>query len=347
MSDARGFLLSGLGTPLLVVFGAALFPAAGLPAEAATVVVSAQRATSLLYINLRQSPDLRSPIVAQLRKGDAVEVIAESGEFVQVRTAAGTRGFVKRKYLVLADVAAGPATAPAPVPAADSGADAANNPAPPAIASVDTSPVAPAYSAPAVTADTEPGPGSRWYLRGALGWHAPHTSNRDLGGRLRSEGFPVFVDGLKDEAVQLGLNLGYRVLPHLSLEAGVLHLDDLDFTLTIDDPDHPRIPDLQARLDDIVPFSGTGLTAAVVAHAEFARWQFSARAGYFAALDSDIDITVDGQRLTLDARDDAAPLFGAGIEYAVTRRWHLGFDYQFLPLQDDVDLFGLTLAYRP
>ena len=82
----------------------------GGAATLATVLWAAQAATpaaapspamprAKLMINVRALPDLDSPIVAVLNPGDAVSVSAEQGEFVRLRTAAGTEGYLKHKYL--------------------------------------------------------------------------------------------------------------------------------------------------------------------------------------------------------------------------------------------------------
>jgi len=65
-------------------------------ALAATSYVSDQ-----LVLSLRETADPDSPIIGHLKTDDAVEILAEAGEFVQVTTDAGT-GYLRKQYLTSA-----------------------------------------------------------------------------------------------------------------------------------------------------------------------------------------------------------------------------------------------------
>jgi SH3 domain protein len=65
-------------------------------ALAATSYVSDQ-----LVLSLRETADPDSPIIGHLKTDDAVEILAEAGEFVQVATDVGT-GYLRKQYLTAA-----------------------------------------------------------------------------------------------------------------------------------------------------------------------------------------------------------------------------------------------------
>jgi iron complex outermembrane recepter protein len=91
----------------------AALAALALPSAA----LSQQTAKANTNINVRASTDPQSRIIATLRTGQEVEVVEESGEFTQVRTADGKTGFLKTKYLEVAQppVVAEPAPEAVPI----------------------------------------------------------------------------------------------------------------------------------------------------------------------------------------------------------------------------------------
>lgn len=54
--------------------------------------------TDQLFVSVRQSAADGAPVVASLRTGDAVEVLAEQGRFLKVKTTQGAQGFVVAQY---------------------------------------------------------------------------------------------------------------------------------------------------------------------------------------------------------------------------------------------------------
>lgn len=58
--------------------------------------------TDVLFISLRQNPADSAPILTTLQSGNSVEVLAEQGRFLKVKTPSGTEGFVLKQYLVSA-----------------------------------------------------------------------------------------------------------------------------------------------------------------------------------------------------------------------------------------------------
>lgn len=58
--------------------------------------------TDTLYVSVRQSPVDSAPALMTLQSGNSVEVVAEQGRFVKVKTTTGTEGYVLKQYLVTA-----------------------------------------------------------------------------------------------------------------------------------------------------------------------------------------------------------------------------------------------------
>lgn len=58
--------------------------------------------TDVLFVSLRQSPADTAPILTTLQSGNSVEVLAEQGRFLKVKTPSGTEGFVLKQYFVSA-----------------------------------------------------------------------------------------------------------------------------------------------------------------------------------------------------------------------------------------------------
>jgi uncharacterized protein (TIGR02594 family) len=70
-------------------------------------------------LNVRQTPSTDAPVVAQLPRDTQVEKVAatDDGQWFQIRTSAGTSGWIAAKYAVEAAPPAAAAPAPAPAPA--------------------------------------------------------------------------------------------------------------------------------------------------------------------------------------------------------------------------------------
>lgn len=58
--------------------------------------------TDVLFVSLRQNPADTAPILTTLQSGNSVEVLAEQGRFLKVKTPSGAEGFVLKQYLVSA-----------------------------------------------------------------------------------------------------------------------------------------------------------------------------------------------------------------------------------------------------
>lgn len=56
--------------------------------------------TDTLFISVRQSPADNAPALMTLQSGNSVEVIADQGRFVKIKTTSGTEGYVLKQYLV-------------------------------------------------------------------------------------------------------------------------------------------------------------------------------------------------------------------------------------------------------
>ncbi|MGB1558456.1 MAG: SH3 domain-containing protein, partial [Oceanococcaceae bacterium] len=64
-----------------------------------------------IRINMREAPDLSTGVVGTLNPSDKVEILGYEGDYAMVRTADGSVGYLKTKYLDITKdvVAAAPA----------------------------------------------------------------------------------------------------------------------------------------------------------------------------------------------------------------------------------------------
>lgn len=114
-----------------------------------TGAVSADTGEAKIRINVRDGMGTDFPIVTTLSAGQEVDIIDYDGDFVLVRTAGGSEGYLKQKYLnVTKDMVAQPEPAPASAPMM-----AQPEPAPAPVAAPAPAP-APAPVAQAPAADT-------------------------------------------------------------------------------------------------------------------------------------------------------------------------------------------------
>lgn len=71
-----------------------------LPAQASAG--ETRYVTDILFVSVRQDPADNAPALATLQSGNKVEVLAEQGRFLQVKTESGVAGYIPRQYLVAA-----------------------------------------------------------------------------------------------------------------------------------------------------------------------------------------------------------------------------------------------------
>ena len=97
---------------------------------AATAAETTAGTVASFGLNLREQPNLEAPILAQLKQGDEVNILAraEGSPWVNVRTDRGVAGWVNSKYLNLAEASLAqapnaPITQPAPASSANRAAE--------------------------------------------------------------------------------------------------------------------------------------------------------------------------------------------------------------------------------
>ena len=87
-----------------------------LPALVAASAIHAETLYVIeqLVVNVNSAPDATGERVANIKSGDAVEVLDRQGDQIQVHLANGTEGWVRKSYLSAEE----PARLPAPLRAA-------------------------------------------------------------------------------------------------------------------------------------------------------------------------------------------------------------------------------------
>ncbi|HBT83565.1 MAG TPA: TIGR04211 family SH3 domain-containing protein [Desulfuromonas sp.] len=58
--------------------------------------------TDMLFVSLRQGPADNAPALTTLQSGNSVEVLADQGRFLKVKTPSGAEGYILKQYLVVA-----------------------------------------------------------------------------------------------------------------------------------------------------------------------------------------------------------------------------------------------------
>lgn len=291
---------------------------------------AATSATTKLRINLRQDANLESRIVAITEKGDVLTVLDQQGEFAQVLTASGKRGFLKTKYLKWVNLPAEETAQPAPAPQPQESV----RPVPAQAAT----PVAPP-EAIRVTTSTASSP---WYGLLMGGVSLSGTSASSLQHALQAAG-PITVRDLDESATAFSVVAGYRFHPNWAIEGGVLSLGEYTGSFLSSGAD---IAAVQRILADEHPVGGAGISLALQGNYDLGAWKLAARAGLFNSFDTDIDITLNNQTIHAEG-EKFSPLLGISALYALTRHWGLGVAVNALKLNDSVVTMGGVVSYRP
>lgn len=165
----------------------------------------------------------------------------------------------------------------------------------------------------------------------------------DLRNALQGVGSDIQVTKWDRSPKQLGLRVGFDLTPALAIELGADDLGGYDFGFRVTEPDRDR---LERVIEDRFPAAGYGVSLAGVAKAQLGVWLLRGRAGYFVGLANDIEYTVDGERLTAEARANSW-LLGATAEVHLSRSVTMGLDFQALDLNAAVETLGIIFTYRP
>jgi SH3 domain protein len=67
-----------------------------------TAAAETRYVTDLLIVSVRQNPADNAPALTTVQSGNSVEVLADSGRFLQVKTSSGVQGYILKQYLVSA-----------------------------------------------------------------------------------------------------------------------------------------------------------------------------------------------------------------------------------------------------
>lgn len=303
------------------------------------VLAQADAPRASLTINVREEPDLGSLIVAVLDKGDPVTVLGEQGDFVRLRTRAGTEGFLKHKYLL--DYRPGQAvTQPVPaVTAAPVELYRSPYPAEPLVGSPARA-TRSAVPPPPMTFLTT-GAGSGLQLTFGAGSLLVSQDREDLRRDLAREGYGGQVDKLERAAPAAFLRVGYGMGGPWQVEVAVSYLDDVDVHL---DSAALTPITLAQSVEDHAPATGFGISP-TLAH----RWQWPGQAltlrggGYFS-LGNESHVRLNGRPLAVDYQTHS---WVAGLAWET--QWGSGvwggLELQVMDLNEPVGLVAMTLRW--
>ena len=326
----------GCATTLATALWAALAQATA-PAAPTSATPPPPRAK--LMINVRALPDLESPIVAVLNPGDAVSVGAEQGEFVRLRTAAGTEGYLKHKYLQNYRPTA--PVAPPPPPPATLPVEVYRSPYP-AEPLVGQPPRAPRSGAsPPPTTLLTTGVSSGVQVTVGVGSVISRQSREDLRRDLAREGYGGEVDRLDRAAPGAFLRVGYGLSAPWQAEVALMYLDDLDVHLR----SAALTPTTLAQsVADHAPATGFGIAPTLAYRWTTADSALVMRAGGLFALGNETDVRLNGRPLAVDYETHS---WLAGLSWET--RWDAGMwagvDLQVMDLNTPTGLLSFTLRW--
>ena len=303
------------------------------------VLAQAEPPRASLMINVREDPNLGSLIVAVLDKGDPVTVLEEQGEFVRLRTHAGTEGFLKHKYL-LGYQAGRVVTQPVPaVTAAPVELYRSPYPAEPLVGNPARAPRSSVPPPPMTFLTT--GAGSGLQLTFGAGSLLVSQDREDLRRDLAREGYGGEVNKLDRAAPGGFLRVGYGLGGPWQVEVAVSYLDDVDVYL---DSAALTPITLAQSVEDHAPATGFGIVP-TLAH----RWQWPSqaltlRAGGYFSLGNETHVRLNGRPLAVDYQTHSwlaglawEAQWGAGV-------WG-GLDLQVMDLNEPVGLVAMTLRW--
>ena len=295
-----------------------------------------QQAQTRLQINLREAPDLASPIVAVMPQGGTLEVLQWQGEFVRVRRADGVEGYLKHKYLVGATPPVANAAAPAAAEPAVPSTAAAPAPAP-ALAAA-PAPAPPAARPSAATP-------ARWTMQVSAGSFFSGRSDGKVSADLAQDVPGASIRDLDQQMPYANVRFSYWVAPSFGVELGYLILKPLDFSLQADDPERD-VEALKDSLDRNLPVTGPGITLALKTQKAWDRWRIEGRAGAWFGLRNDVSFFVDDDKVR-QADERVAGLLGVSGHYRLHPHWDLGLELTGMHADHTVGGAGLVLTFTP
>lgn len=339
----------------------------GALAIGAVVATSAQADTVVAIakarINLRSAPDLQASILEVLPRGTRVQILERHGEFARVKRLPDEKtGYLAHRYLLIPEGATPEATV-VPTSAPEQSVDDAAGPEVTseafelvAVEALQTEPEGGAMDASQELASAEaPSPAEKGTsaLDSAPAWSglsvvlgagiaSSDISAVELSRQLAPHASDVNVRKLDESAASWTVRVGYALTPTWSIEASFVDLGEYNSAVETRNADADAI---EAVLAAEHPVGGSGLGLQATGHLRRGPWDFSASAGLLKALDADIELSIDGQKLTVEG-ESLSPYMGLSADFRLAQHWSLGLNASYLELNQRLLQAQLQLGFE-